>query len=205
MLKAVEIFCPCQIEHTRTEKVLTPYEWNLERDGDCPCDERKIKLELSDRENSENNVGVLGEIAAAIAVVMSVIYLGVQIRANTKVLRSQAHFNALSVAQRPFEMVIDNEGLSKILNVGFGTPEKLSSEEWIRCSYYIFMQFNAWEYLYYQNRDESIPKELWIGADKQFIETKPGYSRFWSEWQNVFDEPFRSYVANEFAKKDQKK
>jgi hypothetical protein len=40
----------------------------------------------------------------------------------------------------------------------------------------MFMQFNAWEYLYYQNRDESIPKELWVGADesfKQFIETKP--------------------------------
>jgi len=105
-------------------------------------------------------------------------------------------------------MVIDNEGLSKILNVGFATPEKLSPEEWIRCSYYMFMQFNAWEYLYYQNRDESIPKELWVGAAesfKQFIETKPGYGRFWSEWQNAFDEPFRSYVTNEFAKKDQKK
>jgi len=151
---------------------------------------------------------LIAEIAGAIAVVMSVIYLGVQVRANTKVLRSQAHFNALSLAQRPFEMVIDNEGLSKILNVGFATPEKLSPEEWIRCSYYMFMQFNAWEYLYYQNRDESIPKELWVGADesfKQFIETKPGYTRFWSEWQNAFDEPFRSYVANEFAKKDQKK
>lgn len=78
---------------------------------------------------------------------MSVIYLGVQVRANTKALRSQAHFNALSPAQRPFEMVIDNEGLSKILNVGFATPENLSPEEWIPCSYYMFMQFNAWEYL----------------------------------------------------------
>ena len=74
---------------------------------------------------------LIAEIAGAIAVVMSVIYLGVQVRANTKVLRSQAHFNALSLAQRPFEMVIDNEGLSKILNVGFATPEKLSPEEWI--------------------------------------------------------------------------
>ena len=151
---------------------------------------------------------LIAEIAGAIAVVMSVIYLGVQVRANTKVLSSQAHFNALSLAQRPFEMVIDNEGLSKILNVGFATPEKLSPKEWIRCSYYMFMQFNAWEYLYYQNRDESIPKELWVGADesfKQFIETKPGYGRFWSEMQNAFDEPFRSYVTNEFAKKDQKK
>jgi hypothetical protein len=151
---------------------------------------------------------LIAEIAGAIAVVMSVIYLGVQVRANTKVLRSQAHFNALSLAQRPFEMVIDNEGLSKILNVGFATPEKLSPEEWIRCSYYMFMQFNAWEYLYYQNRDESIPKELWVGADesfKQYIETKPGYGRFWSEFQHAFDEPFRSYVRNEFVKKDQKK
>lgn len=151
---------------------------------------------------------LIAEIAGAIAVVMSVIYLGVQVRANTKVLRSQAQFNALSLAQRPFEMVIDNEGLSKVLNVCFATPEKLSPEEWIRCSYFMSMQFHAWEYLYYQNRDEWIPKELSVGADesfKQFIETKPGYGRFWSEWQNAFDESFRSYMTNEFAKKDQKK
>lgn len=151
---------------------------------------------------------LIAEIAGATAVVMSVIYLGVQVRANTKVLRSQAHFNALSLAQRPFEMVIDNEGLSKILDVGFATPEKLTPEQWIRCGNYMFMQFNAWEYLYYQHRDDSIPKELWVGADayfKQLIDTKTGYSRFWSEFQSAFDEPFRSYVANEFATRTGKK
>jgi hypothetical protein len=72
-----------------------------------------------------------------IAVVVSVLYLGLQIRDNTKVLRSQAHYNALSLAQRPMEM----------------------------------------------------------------IETKPGLTRFWSEFQTSFDEPFRSYVAAEFARK----
>jgi hypothetical protein len=44
---------------------------------------------------------LIAEITGAIAVVLSVIYLGLQIRANTKVLRSQAHYNALSLAQRP--------------------------------------------------------------------------------------------------------
>ena len=38
---------------------------------------------------------LIAEIAGAIAIVVSVIYLGVQIRADTKVLRSQAHYNAL--------------------------------------------------------------------------------------------------------------
>ena len=78
-------------------------------------------------------------------------------------------------------MVIENEGLSKILNVGFATPQALSPEEWMRCSYYIFMEFNAWEYLYYQHRDDSIPKELWVGADesfKQFLETKSATAAF---------------------------
>ena len=41
MLKAVEIFCPCQIEHTRTEKVPTPTNGISSGDGVCPCDERK--------------------------------------------------------------------------------------------------------------------------------------------------------------------
>ena len=41
----------------------------------------------------------------------------------------------------------------------------------------MFMQFNAWEYLYYQHNDRSIPKELWVGADafhKGLVETQPG-------------------------------
>jgi hypothetical protein len=125
-----------------------------------------------------------------------------QIRDNTKVLRTQAHYNALLLAQRPFEMLIENESLAKVVNVGYATPEALSEDDWVRCGYYFFMQFNAWEYLYYQNRDGSIPKELWVGADayfKSLVETKPGLTRFWLEFQGSFDEPFRSYVAHEFA------
>ena len=50
----------------------------------------------------------LTEITGVVAVVVSVLYLGLQIRDNTKVLRSQAHYNALSLAQRPMEMMIEN-------------------------------------------------------------------------------------------------
>ena len=44
---------------------------------------------------------LVAEIAGAVAVVISVMYLGKQINDNTKLLRSQAHFNALSLALRP--------------------------------------------------------------------------------------------------------
>lgn len=126
-----------------------------------------------------------------------------QIKDNTKILRTQAHYNALLLAQRPFEMLIENESLAKVVNVGYETPDALSSDDWVRAGYYYFMQFNSWEYLYYQNRDASIPKELWVGADAYFkglVATRPGLTRFWSEFNESFDEPFRSYVDAEFAK-----
>lgn len=127
-----------------------------------------------------------------------------QIHDNTKLLRSQAHYNAMLLGQRPFEMFIENDALASVLNVAFATPEALSPDDWSRCSTYMFMQFNAWEYFYYQQRDGSIPKELWVGADayfKSLIETKPGYARFWSESQTNFAEPFRAHTTQEFARK----
>jgi len=128
----------------------------------------------------------------------------VQIREHTKLLRSQAHYNALSLSQRAREVLIENEGFASVMNVGGATPEALSDDDWTRCSVYMFMQFNAWEYLYYQHRDGSIPTEYWVGAEAYYgslVATKPGYARFWSENKISFDEPFRSYVAQEFARK----
>jgi hypothetical protein len=126
-----------------------------------------------------------------------------QIREHTKLLRSQAHFNALSLSQRAREVLIENEGFASVMNVGWATPEALSQDDWMRCSVYMFMQFNAWEYLYYQHRDDSIPTEYWVGAEDYYgglVATKPGYARFWSDNETSFEEPFRSYAAREFAK-----
>jgi hypothetical protein len=127
-----------------------------------------------------------------------------QIQDNTKLLRSQAHYNALLLGNRPLEMLVGDGGLASIMNVAYSTPEALSPDDWLRCSTYMTIQVDAWEYFYYQHRDGSIPKELWVGADNFFrdlVVGKPGYARFWSESQASFDEPFRSYVAEEFAKR----
>ena len=58
----------------------------------------------------------VAEMAGAIAVVISVIYLAMQITANTKLLRSQAHFNALSLGQRPLKLMIENESLAGVVS-----------------------------------------------------------------------------------------
>jgi hypothetical protein len=147
---------------------------------------------------------LIAEIASAVALVVSVVYLARQITDNTRLLRSQTHFNALTLAQRPLEIMVENESLAGAVIQCDANPDAIAAASWERCLNYYFMQFNAWEYMYYQNRDESIPRELWNGADayfKMLVETKPGYVRFWAEAGTAFDEPFRSYADDEFGRR----
>jgi hypothetical protein len=127
----------------------------------------------------------------------------VQMEENTKLLRSMAHHNALTLSQRARELLIENEGFAKIVSVGCATPDALSAVDWARCSSYMFLQVNQWEYLYYQHRDGSIPTEYWVGAEdyyRNLVAGLPGYARFWSGNHSSFDEPFRSYAALAFTK-----
>lgn len=145
---------------------------------------------------------LLAEIVGALAVVLSVAYLALQISDSNRLLRSQAHYNGLELSQRPLEMMIDNENLAGILVNCDEDPETVDRTSWYRCRGYYLMQFNSWEYLYYQHDDGSIPPQLWNGADASFkhrVATRPGYKRFWAESQLAFDEPFRSYLAAQFA------
>ena len=127
-----------------------------------------------------------------------------EMQENTKLLRSQAHHNALMLSQRARELLIQNEGFARIVDVGIGSPDALSEVDWSRCSSYMFLQVNQWEYLYYQHRDGSIPSEYWTGAQdyyRNLVAGKPGYARFWSANRSSFDDPFRSYAAAAFEVK----
>jgi hypothetical protein len=99
-------------------------------------------------------------------------------------------------------MTIEDEGLTRVMLAGYAAPETLSDVDRDRFEKVLFMSFNGWEYLYYQQNDRSIPSNLWRGADanyKSLVATAPGLRRLWEQWQTSFDEPFRSYVTRAFA------
>ena len=126
-----------------------------------------------------------------------------ELHENTKVQLSQGYYNAILLGQRPLEMLVEDDTLAAIVELGYATPEAMSSVEWARFTNFMFLQYNAWEFYYYQHRDGQIRKELWVGADNYYrwlIDTKPGLPRFWEEWNVSYDEPFRSYVTEAFAK-----
>ncbi|MDA1076044.1 MAG: hypothetical protein O3A63_14970 [Proteobacteria bacterium] len=107
------------------------------------------------------------------------------------------------VTELGFEILIESDTLAGVLNACRSNPWEVDADAWARCSMYYFMQANGWEYVYYQNEDESIPPELWVGGDGYFsnqASTEPGWVRFWGETAIAFGEPFRSYIDERVVK-----
>jgi hypothetical protein len=143
----------------------------------------------------------VSQIMSATGVLLSLIYLSLQIRTNTRELQSQGYYNALALAQRPMEILVESESLGRVVNEGYARPEALSTQDWHRFATWNLMHFDGWEYLFYQARSSAVPENLWLGADAYFkglVNTKPGLARFWSEYRVAFAEPFRSHVEASF-------
>ena len=140
---------------------------------------------------------MIAEVIGGTAVLISVIYLALQISDNNRLLHSQSHYNALEVLQRPFEIMLQSDSLANTLYQCDINPYEISDSLWSQCVNYYFMQVNGWEYTYYQHLDKSVPSSLWAGVEGYFeneVRTKAGYVRFWEETALGFGEPFRSYI-----------
>ena len=140
----------------------------------------------------------IGEFIGGIAIIVSLVYLAMQVSDSNRLLRSQAHYNALMLAQGPGVMMVQNPELSILIGRCQAGHDDLSSAVLARCNQHALMEINGWEYLYYQHLDNSIPSQLWLGSDAYYrneIQTKAGYAKFWNYYHIAYAEPFHSYVA----------
>ncbi|MEM6412233.1 MAG: hypothetical protein AAF683_11935 [Pseudomonadota bacterium] len=145
------------------------------------------------------HTAMIAEVIAAIAVVVSVIYLALQISANNKLLRSQTYHNFLTIGHPLSQMVVGDPEFAALLTKCDAEPYSASRTEWRRCEFYYQMTVDVWEYLYYQNEDGIIPIEFWDGADEHFVKTtvaSGGLQRFWREWSETYKDPFGAHASN---------
>lgn len=146
--------------------------------------------------------GLVAEVTAAIGVIISVIYLAVQVSGNTEALHSQTHFNLLDMSQDALVVAMNNPELNSIVVRGRNDPASLDEEEWSRFANSQLMEINSWEYAYYLNEDGTISPQVWAGFNAyyaSFARRDPGMKQFWAEWNFAYAEPFNSYADEYFA------
>jgi len=150
-----------------------------------------------------SQLGSIGEFVGAIAVVLSLFYVGFQIRQNTKAARAAAVMEQRKIISTFSEMVMQPGAVEVFLSGREQYPE-LPAVDAVKFELMMTNFFNAWEvaYMYEQNgvisRADSVD---WSNLAANL--KKPGVQRWWDKnASGVFSRSFNDFV-NSGAYKNQ--
>lgn len=137
----------------------------------------------------------IADLVAAIAVVVSLLYLAAQVRQSNKLARAQTRERMTNQAtEEVYKGFIDEPGILRSLY----QPEPLTEEEWIRLSGWLLAAMRQREYEYFQMKSGNIEKEVWA-AYRGLITIHLGSKRtrkWWDSWGKVpFDPGFSDMVS----------
>jgi uncharacterized protein YdeI (BOF family) len=138
---------------------------------------------------------VFAELIAALAVVVSLVYLAAQVRQSNTLARAQTRERMTNQASAEvYKGFVDDPSILRSLY----KSESLSEEEWIRLSGWLLAAMRQREYEYFQMKDGNIEKEVWE-AYRGLITIHLGSKRirkWWDDWGCVpFDPGFCSMVS----------
>ena len=145
--------------------------------------------------------GSIAEVVTAIAVVISLIYVGLEVHRNT-VTQVQASTQALITdINRSYEIIAENSELSCIYMRGMADFSVLSAHEKLRFSAYAMMAFRSLEDLHTQWLEGLVDARIWAGFERQMGEVvqEAGLRQWWTIRRQYFNDEFQAFIDSKIA------
>ena len=152
-----------------------------------------------------DEIGAIGEVIGAVAVVVSVIYLALQIRSQTAESRLAATRDLASKRADALKQLVGDEALVRIWLKAIRDYESLQGTERMQAS----LIFN----LIMRNAEQEFIHKGTGHADDPYLESvdrvlsvnvaSPGLQQWWSTTGNLFNNAFRKHVDQLIEKTDQ--
>jgi hypothetical protein len=152
------------------------------------------------------DLGNLGDFIGGIAVIATLLYLAVQIRQNTRILRTSAEQTADPIAA--IALAAQSPENAAVYHRGLADPGKLSPEE--RTHFYLLMASSFYVlhqgYRAYQLGTQSEDTWKWQSHALQFYAAQPGVRTWWRRQGKGLFEPesgFWRLADSEMQKHDE--
>ncbi|MGQ0533574.1 MAG: hypothetical protein ACT4OF_12925 [Caulobacteraceae bacterium] len=138
----------------------------------------------------------LGEIIGAIAVVASLIFVGVQLRQNTKAVRAQTSQAHAVGYQQIIAGISDNGEFARIWRIGLSDYENLNPDERARFLAFTSMLFRFYESSQVQMLRGMLDAEHWHTIEQQVADlvTQPGIQAWWNLRSHWHSARFREWI-----------
>jgi hypothetical protein len=145
---------------------------------------------------SIEDLGNIGELLAALATLATLIYLAVQVRQNTRALKSATFQNITAEMASNVAPISASAELAAIMVKGIPDPDCLTAEERLRLASVLVASFRRMESIYVQSTLGSIDDELKEGFEISMatLLATPFGSEWWSNAKVTFYEPFVTHM-----------
>ena len=141
----------------------------------------------------------IAEVLGMLVVAITLIFLTLQMRQNTKALRSAAAQNAHEMAEAIYSPVIADAELADLVLRGLRDPATLSEVETARFTSFWQNGFFTLQNWFYQRQAGVLDEGIWWGWSKILTDVyqTPGIRNFWQRRRLYFSDDFRAYLETD--------
>lgn len=153
------------------------------------------KLNLQDFES-------IAEVIGAVAIVVSLIYVGIQVSDSAVAVRSATANDTSAAMSQWYISVGSNEEATRILLDGMTDPETLNREETAQFVYMfhgLFLQYQAAYYVAEQGTLDIEMRDFLVNT-LAGVREQPGFIKYWNQRRELFKPSFRTFVDDLIAK-----
>ena len=146
-----------------------------------------------------DQIANIAEISAAVLVIVSLIYVGIQIQQNTDTLKLSTAHNTAEDFSAPYLLIAERGEVADIFLRGMQDIEALEPVERLRFYAYFHKFFRTYENAYYQFRRGALEADPFEGLTQQLVMLKslPGVQTYWQDRKDWYNKKFQEYVDNE--------
>ncbi len=143
-------------------------------------------------------IGAVGELAGALAVMVSLVYLAIQVRQNTRSIRGAMYSTIVQSFQELNILSASDSEVARVLEEGVEDWDGLAAGDRARLLHGFFSLFKNFENAYYQYRQGTLEPGLWEGWSllMRSYFSKPGVQSWWHLRRKAFSTEFREFLES---------
>lgn len=143
--------------------------------------------------------GAIGEIIGGVGVVVSLIYLALQVRQNTLATRHNAFHEIVRDQTEAFNLMNVDAELTQIVYEGFTDFRSLTRDQQRRFEVWHMTWLRMLENLLYEVEHQRIDASEWTGIreHQKFALGRPGFAEWWNTRQNLFHARLQNFINEE--------
>jgi hypothetical protein len=152
-------------------------------------------------------IGAIGENVGALAVFLTLIYLAIQIRQNTRAVQAAAIDSANSQVSKIREQIFANADVANMYRRGNENPGSLDEDDIIRYRLLIHNILLALSNVITQASVTGLSQSTWqvqLPIITRVVST-PGGRWFWTNYRHEFEDSFRQMIDSLLACPDEEK